>query len=386
VKPDRVTIWSHSQAPFHSQHSVAKILGIDHEKVRLIWVESSGLYGRADPDDAPPAAAYLSQQVGRPVRLVWTRQQEHGWGPVAPASTFSFRGGVDASGKIVGWEQQEWSYGYFTYGQELALIQAQAGNPQQVSNGAIFQRPPYAIANQKAIATSVPPVLRGLYMRSPGYIQYVFAGEQFMDELALAAGADPIEFRLKHATDKRLIGVLEAVREAAGWTKRTSPQNAPGSKPRVVTGRGVAVIANQQLCYVATVAEIEVDRVTGKVRVKRMVQAVDPGLIVNPEGLKAQIEGATIYGVSRALKEQVVFDRKRVTSADWAGYDILRFTETPEIKIAMINRTDLEPGGVGEPPNTTPPGAIGNAFFDATGVRMRQAPFTPARVRAALKA
>jgi nicotinate dehydrogenase subunit B len=386
VRPDQVTVWSHSQAPFHSAHSVADVLGIAHDKVRLIWVESSGLYGRADPDDAPPAAALLSQAVGKPVRLVWTRQQEHGWGPVAPASTFSLRAGLDASGKIVGWDHEEWSYGYFTYGQELALLQVKKADPQQVFNAALFQRPPYSIANVRAVGTSVPPVLRGLYMRSPGTIQYAFAAEQFMDELAAASGQDPIEFRLRHATDKRLIAVLEAARDASGWQKRTFPNNAKGTKPRVVTGRGIAVVANQQQTYVATVAEIEVDRVTGKVRAKRMVVAVDPGIVVNPDGINAQIEGATLYGLSRVLKEQVIFDKKKVLTPDWSGYDILRFTETPPVKIALVDRKDLEPGGIGEPPNTVVPGAVGNAFFDATGVRMRQLPLTPARVKAALKA
>jgi CO/xanthine dehydrogenase Mo-binding subunit len=249
-------------------------------------------------------------------------------------------------------------------------------------------------------------------MRSPGRIHTNFAGEQFMDEIAAATRQDPILFRLRHLSDNtdpytltsikpRMTAVLDAVKQASGWETRPSPGPAAASKSRVVSGRGIAIVASQRSAYIANVAEVQVDKKTGKVRVTKMTVAADGGQIVNPTGIRAQIEGATLFSMSRALKEQVVFDKSKVMSTDWVSYPILRFEDVPEaVNVVLIDRPTLSQAGsfdngrmgtyvnsgIGEPPNTVVPAAIGNAFFDATGVRMRQAPFTPARVRAALKA
>jgi nicotinate dehydrogenase subunit B len=389
VKTDEATVYAGTQDPAKTRSAIARLLDVPEQNVRVVPVEPSGCYGRLAVDDATVAAAVLSQHVGRPVRVQMTRGQEHTWEPLQPPSTFSFRAGVDASGKIIAWDHQEWTWGYV--GDELPVMliprgKIKAGAPPHVrppGGGAVSA---YTFANARVVGNPVAPLLRGLFMRSPGRIQVNFAGEQFMDEIAAATGQDPIAFRLRHTTDERTAAVLNDVAKAAGWESRPSPSLDARSSARIARGRGVAVVAGQRNTYVATVAEVEVDRRTGNVRVRRMTVAVDPGLVVNPDGIRAQIEGATIFATSRALKEEVRYDRIKLTTSDWLTYPILRFTEVPDVRIALLNRTDLPPGGIGEPPNTTPPAAIGNAIFDATGIRLRELPYTPARVKAGLQA
>ncbi len=404
---NQVTVWSGTQGPFSTQSAVAAMLGIPTTSVRLVAEESSGAYGRLGTDDAAPAAAFLSQQIGKPVRLQWMRQHEHAWSPQYPPSAFSFRAGVDSSGKIVAWDQQEWTWN--TSSPELSLMLASRGGP--VVGAVTFHRPPgggdvnaYAFDSQRIVGFGVTPLFRTTAMRSPGREQVNFAAEQFLDEIAAGTGQDPLAIRLRYlgenldpytsqSTKPRMTAVLQAVREAAGWQTRPSPGPDARSASRVVKGRGMSLVASQRSSYIATVAEVEVDRKTGKVTVTKMTSVVDAGQIVNPMGIKRQIEGAMIYATSRALHEQVVFDKKQILTTDWVHYPILRFNEVPDIEITLLNRPDLRGtndsyvnSGIGEPPNTVVPAAIGNAFFDATGVRIRDLPLTPARVRAALAA
>jgi nicotinate dehydrogenase subunit B len=244
----------------------------------------------------------------------------------------------------------------------------------------------YRFDNLRVRANTAPPLLRGTAMRSPGRVQVNFACEQFIDEIAAATGQDPIALRLRHLADERTIVVLKAASAAARWQTRPSPGPDAHTTSRIARGRGVSVVANQRSTYIATIAEVEVDRQTGNVAVKRMVVGVDPGLVINPNGLHAQIEGATIYATSRALKEEVKYNRSQVTSSDWLTYPILRFTEVPQIEITLIDQPGKPAGGIGEPPNTTPAAAIGNAIYDAVGIRLRDVPYTPSRLKAALKA
>jgi len=280
-----------------------------------------------------------------------------------------------------------------------------------VSGAVTFHRPPgggdvsaYTFDNQRMLGNGVAPLFRTTAMRSPGREQVNFSGEQFLDEVAAGTGQDPIAIRLRHlgenadpytsqSTAPRMRAVLEGVRQAAGWQTRPSPGPGASSDARVVTGRGISIVASQRSSYIATVADVAVDRKTGKVRVTKLRSVVDAGQIVNPLGIKRQIEGAMLYATSRALHEQVVFNRKEILTSDWVHYPILRFNEVPEIEITLVDRPDLRGtndsyvnSGIGEPPNTVVPAAIGNAFFDATGVRMRDLPMTPARVRAAFAA
>jgi CO/xanthine dehydrogenase Mo-binding subunit len=255
----------------------------------------------------------------------------------------------------------------------------------------------YAFETMRATGRGVTPQFRTTPMRSPGRAQINFAGEQFLDEVAATVGADPIALRAKYLADNsdpytrqgtkaRMAAVLEAARVASGWQTRPSPGPGARSNARVVSGRGISIVASQRSSYVATVAEVDVDRVTGKVTVKRLVVAVDAGQIVNPVGIRSQIEGASIYATSRALKEQVAFDKAKITNKDWTTYPILRFMEVPKVEITLLDRPELMVNsGIGEPPNTNVPAAIGNAIYDATGVRIRSLPFTRERVKTALK-
>jgi len=387
VKDDRITLYAGTQDPPGTRAATAKLLGVPLEMVRVIPIEPSGCYGRLGIDDATVAAALVSRELRKPVRVQLMRGQEHTWEPGQPPSTFSLKAGVDPSGKVVALEQQEWSWALVE--DELPVMLASSGEIKGTMPP--FFRVPgggepgnYAFANLTVLGNTVAPRLRGTAMRSPGRIQVNFAGEQFLDEIAAATGQDPIEFRLRHVADERSAAVLRAAAKAAGWVSRPSPGPDARSGARIARGRGVSLVASQRSTWVATIADVEVDRQTGLVTAKRITVAVDPGIVVNPVGIEAQIEGATIYATSRTLKEEVRYNRSTVASSDWLSYPILRFMEVPDIRIELLNRTDQPPGGIGEPPNTTPAAAIGNAVFDATGIRLRELPFTPARVKAAL--
>jgi nicotinate dehydrogenase subunit B len=400
VSGGKCTVWAGTQAPFQTRQAVAAMLNMPEESVRVMSLETSGAYGRLGVDDSSQAAAFLSQQVGKPVRVQWMRQQEHAWSPQYPPSTFSFRAGIDAGGNVVAWDQTEWTWN--TVAPELPLLLSQRA--PLVAAAPNFFRPlgggdvgAYAFETMRATGRGVTPQFRTTPMRSPGRAQINFAGEQFLDEVAATVGADPIALRAKYLADNsdpytrqgtkaRMAAVLEAARVASGWQTRPSPGPGARSNARVVSGRGISIVASQRSSYVATVAEVDVDRVTGKVTVKRLVVAVDAGQIVNPVGIRSQIEGASIYATSRALKEQVAFDKAKITNKDWTTYPILRFMEVPKVEITLLDRPELMVNsGIGEPPNTNVPAAIGNAIYDATGVRIRSLPFTRERVKTALK-
>jgi CO/xanthine dehydrogenase Mo-binding subunit len=388
VRPDRVTLYAGTQDPPGTRADAAKMLGVPLDTVRVIPVEPSGCYGRLGIDDATVAAALISKEVGKPVRVQLMRDQEHAWEPGAPPSVFAFKAGVDATGKIIALEQSEWTWGLVEA--ELPVMLTTDNSELKATFPAFFriagggETGNYQFANHTATGYTVAPRLRGTAMRSPGRIQINFSGEQFLDEIAAATKQDPIEFRLRHTSDPRSIAVLQAAAKAAGWETRPSPGPDATSNARIARGRGVSFVASQRSTWVATIADVEVDRQTGNVTVKRINVAVDPGIVVNPVAIEAQIEGATIYATSRALKEEVRYTKSKIATTDWVSYPILRFTEIPDINITLLNRPDQPPGGIGEPPNTTPAAAIANAIFDATGVRLRELPFTPARVKAAL--
>jgi len=248
----------------------------------------------------------------------------------------------------------------------------------------------YQFPNVRAVAHVIPtfdPVaspLRTTHLRDPNGPATAFAVESFMDEMASSAGADPIEFRLKHISDPRAKAVLTAAAEKANWEKRPSPK--PNATGDVVTGRGVG-LGVRNGTYVATIAEVEVNRKTGAMHVKRLVCAHDCGLIINPDGLRGVIGANLMHSLSRAIKEEVKFDRSQVTSVDWVSYPVVRASDVPDqVDIVLINHPELPPGGAGEPSSRPTAGAIGNAIFDATGARLRQAPLTNARIKAAIAA
>lgn len=384
VKDGHATVWSGTQWPQGTRRDLARMLGIPVENVRLIWVEASGSYGRLGCDDAAADAALLSQAVGRPVRVQWMRQDEHGWEPVSPAMVMDLRGALDSQGNVIGWEFEQWSPSH-SEGEVGNLVawrlMGTAPGWDRLSGGG--GRHLYSFPNQRTVAHYIEPLLRTIYLRAPGGIQNNFAIESFVDELAAASGADPIEFRLRHLKDEGAAEVLKAVAELAGWKARPSPEKRVAGN-RLLAGRGVAFGEHTRGQRVAMIAEVEVEPRQGQVRVRKAFVASDCGLIVNPDGLKNQIEGAVLQGISRTLMEEVKFNRSAVTSLNWRSYPILTFPDVPDLEIAMLNRTNRPPSGAGEVATVPTAAAIANAIFDATGVRLRRVPFTPERLKSAL--
>ncbi len=389
VSNGQATIWSGTQGPYPLRDALAQLLGLSPANVRVIYVEASGCYGHNGADDAAADAALLSQALGKPVRVQWMRHDEHGWEPFGPAMVMEVRGGLDAQGNVVAWDYAVWSpthVGRPFGGQAGTLLAGQlVGAPRAKTlflGGERNAKHTYVFKNDRVVLHSLtasplrPSALRGL-----GGLPNTFANESFMDELAAAAGVDPTEFRLRHLTDPRAIAVLQTVAQRASWKSRPSPQAGAGESA-LATGWGLAFVQYEtENAYVATVAEVEVNRTSGEVRVKRVVLAHDCGLIINPDGLKNQIEGNAIQATSRALKEEVKFSRSGVTSLDWSSYPILTFPEVPEeVDITLLNRPDMPALGAGEPASCPIPAAIANAIFDATGARVRAMPFTPDRV------
>jgi CO/xanthine dehydrogenase Mo-binding subunit len=392
VKGDKATIWSGPQGPFRTRATVARILGLKEQNVRIIYHEASGSYGRMSTDDGAEDAALLSRAVGAPVRVQWMRHDEHGWEPKGPAQLDEAKAGIDGDGKLTAWDFTDYSQPWTASGSTPLLASRQVGmqptNPGG-PNGTQSSGEIYAMANQKILANHInwhfpePITLRTSNLRAPGDIARCFASESLLDEIAADLKLDPVEFRLRHLeNNKRGAECLKAAADKAGWQKRPSP--APATPGDIAKGRGIA-LTQRATTYVATVAEVDVNRSTGRVSVKRIVCSHDCGLMINPDGVKNQVEGNVLQGVSRALFEEVTFDANGVTSLDWVSYPILRFPDVPDLDIVLINRPEMEPLGAGEGATIPPAAAIANAIFDAVGVRLREGPFTPQRVLAGLK-
>jgi CO/xanthine dehydrogenase Mo-binding subunit len=385
VKADGATVWGASQSIYGTRALIAGLLGVPQDKVKVIFAEGAGCYGRNLQDDAACAAALMSQLAGKPVRVQLTRDQEHGWEFYGPATLVDIRGSVDATGLIT-------SYDYTSYQQPWVFSEAteyMSGRPLSLGGfgGADTENAgsQYKIANHRVLGKSVPNdsgLPKVAYLRAPAAPQALFASEQMIDELAVAAGMDSVAFREKNIENFRWLAALKEAARLAGWDARVSGSEV--GKGRILKGRGIA-IGGFASTYAAIVAEIEVDTVTGKIRVKHVYAAHDCGQIVNHNTVEQQVEGCVIQGVSRALIEEVTFSKSRVTSLDWESYPILRYKDAPEISMTLLDRPELRSSGAGEPATAPVPAAIANAFFDATGKRIRTMPMTPARVRAALK-
>ncbi len=393
VQGDKATIWSGPQGPFRTRGTVAAILGLKEQNVRIIYHEASGSYGRMSTDDGAEDAALLSRAAGAPVRVQWMRHDEHGWEPKGPAQLDEVKAALDDDGKLAAWDFNDYSQPWTASGSTPLLASLQVGmkptNPGG-SNGTQGGGEIYAVANQSILAHHInwhfaePIPLRTSNLRAPGDVARCFASESFIDEIAAEQKIDPLEFRLRHLSNNpRGAECLKAAAEKAAWQKRPSP--APAQSGNLARGRGIA-LTNRANTYVAAVAEVEVNKTTGRVAVKRITCAHDCGLMINPDGVKNQVEGNIVQGVSRAIFEEVGFDAAGgVTSLDWASYPILRFGDLPELDIVLINRPDMQPLGAGEGATIPPAAAIANAIFDAVGVRLREGPFTPRRVLAALQ-
>jgi len=396
-KDGNLTSWSASQATHALRRQLAEMFAMPPENVRCIYLEGAGCYGRNGHEDAAAEAALLAKAVGRPVRVQWSRADEHGWDPKGPPTLIDLRAKVDASGNVTAWESEFFIPQGAAPGSVVGLLPADlAGMPtaQQMAPGGITGNSaiPYKFANVKTVCHRLETTpFRPSWIRAPGRLQNCHANESFMDELAAAAGADPLEFRLKHLdpADKRGLEVLDRLAALARWEKRRSPQtnNASNVAGNVAKGRGLTYVKYElSRTYIGAVAEVEVDRSTGQIDVTRFYIVHDCGQIINPDGVKAQIEGNIIQTVSRTLIEELTFDRNMVTSLDWASYPILKFPQVPDIVIELIDRPSEKPWGVGEPSASVVPSAISNAVFDATGVRLRSIPYTPAKVKTAMQA
>jgi CO/xanthine dehydrogenase Mo-binding subunit len=378
-----LTVWCSSQGVFPLRGALADLLELPVERVRLIFMEGAGCYGQNGADDVAADAALMARAVGRPVRVQWSREDEFAWEPKSPAMLMEARGGLDEHGQIIGWQYDVWSPSHANRprrGLDLIagqLVAGQGAPPTAFFFGGQRNAPTdYAIPNTRVTMHGIArSPLRASSMRTLGGAANTFANESLMDEMALAAEVDPVAFRLRHLTDERARAVVEAAARQARWDEPL----AAGM------GRGMAFARYENSeAYVAAVAEVAVDATSGAVRVRRVVVAHDCGLIVNPDGVRNQIEGNVIQATSRALKEEVRFDATHITSLDWESYPILKFSEVPEIECVLIDRPDVTPVGAGESTTVVVAPAIANAIANATGVRLRQLPFTPDRVRQAL--
>ena len=407
----QMTIYSNDMKSYGLRTGVASFLGMPRDRVRVVWMEGPQLYGRTAADDAGFEAAYLAKEIGRPVRMQWMRHEETAWDVKGPAYTFKLRGGLDAQGNLLALEYDSRSadYNHIGYNDPDTVLIAQLMGRRPAAPAAGSARTPsemYVIPNRRVTThvVGLPLVwespLRVGNLRDPNGPQVTFAGESFIDELAAAAKTDPVEFRLKLLTADssddeefkrtRSIAVIKAAAAEYGWDTRPSPK--PVGKGPILTGRGISY------CYrgrtvVAEIAEVEVNRETGHVWVKRFVCAHDCGLVINPGGLRRTIEGNLLYGLSRALHEEVQFDTEKVTSVDWRTHPTLTHADTPaRIDVVVVNgdpnpkRPDLPHYGAGEPSCKPTIAAVANAIYDATGVRIRRVPFRDERVLAALEA
>lgn len=405
---DQLTIYSNDMKSYGMRNGVAQFLDIPRDRVRVIWMDGPQAYGRTAAEDAGFEAAFLAMELGRPVRMQWMRDEETAWDTKGPAYSFKMRGGLDDRGKLLGldYDIRAVDYNHVGYNEYDSVLIAQLiGMRRTPSSGrASVPTDKYAVANKRMSThvVSLPLIwetpLRTGNLRDPDGPQVTFASESFIDELAVEAGADPIEFRMNllTASDEedggfkraRSIAVVQAAAESYGWEKRTSPK--PPATGDILTGRGFAYSFRSET-VVAEIVDVEVNRKTGHVWVKRIVCAHDCGLVVNPEGLRHTVECALQYALSRALHEEVRFDTEKVLSTDWGSHPSLRHADTPEsIEIVLMNgdpnpdRPDLPHYGAGEASCKPFLPAVANAIYDATGVRLRRVPFRAAAVLAAL--
>ncbi|HEY2257572.1 MAG TPA: molybdopterin cofactor-binding domain-containing protein [Variovorax sp.] len=387
------TVWTHSQGVFPLRAALAQLVGQPEETVRCIHTQGAGCYGHNAADDVAGDAVLLARAMpGRPVRVQWMREDEHAWEPFGPPMVTEAKATLDAGGAIGQWQFEVWSNTHSARpGAAGDLLAAQhLGRPftpspprpgaQPEGAGDRNAIPLYAIANARVVHHFLPDTpLRVSALRSLGAYMNIFSIESFMDELALAAGSDPVAFRLRHLEDPRALDVIRLAADQIGWT---GLRRAPGR------GRGFAFARYKNLAaYAAMACEVEVQRDTGEVRILRVVAAIDSGEIVNPDGIRNQIEGGIVQSSSWTLNEEVSFDRTRITSRDWGGYPIARFPQIPQrIDVHLVPRPGQPFLGTGEAAQGPAAAMIANAVADATGVRLRQLPLTRERVRAALSA
>jgi isoquinoline 1-oxidoreductase len=392
-RADGLTVWSGTQNPHVLRIDLSRLLSLDEGRIDVVRMEAAGCYGRNCADDVGADAALLSRAVGRPVRVQLSRQQEHQWEPKGAAQLMDVTGAIDAAGAL-------WSYDFLTRypsndAPTLALLLTGVvpAEPRMLEMGDRTAVPPYAYPHTRIACDDTPAIVRAAWLRGVSALPNSFAHEAFIDELAAEAGADPVEYRLRHLPDYRAAELLQAVATHAGWRSGAAGSRGRPQQDGLLRGRGVAYaryihskFPGFGAAWSAWIVDLEVSPVTGRIAVRRVVVGQDTGMVVNPDGVRHQIHGNVVQSLSRALKEQVSFDSAGPVNREWGSYPLLTFPELPAIEVVLMERQDQPPMGAGESASVPGAAAICNALFDATGVRFRAPPFTPAKVKAALDA
>jgi nicotinate dehydrogenase subunit B len=391
VRGDGVRVWSGTQNPHPLRADLAILLQRPEHEIDLIRMEAAGCYGRNCADDVTADAVLLSRAVGRPVRVQLTREQEHAWEPKGTAQLIDVNGGLNADGSVAAYD---FATRYPSNGAPtlaLLLTGMIPAVPDIFHMGDRTAIPPYDYDAMRVVAHDMPPIVRASWLRGVSALPNSFAHESYIDELATEAGVDPIEYRLRYLKDSRAADLVNAVAQRAEWTPR-SVWKQPFAEGDIVRGRGFAYalyvhgpFPGKPAAWSAWITDVAVDKSTGDVSVTRVVAGQDSGLMINPDGVRHQIHGNVIQSTSRALMEEVSFDRASVTSREWGAYPIIKFPDIPKIDVLMLPRQDQPPLGVGESASVPSAAAIANAIFDATGVRFRELPFTPERILAGLR-
>lgn len=388
---DHTRVWSGTQNPHHLRTELARLIHRREAEIEVIRLEAAGCYGRNCADDVTADAVLLSRAVGRPVRVQLTREQEHAWEPKGTAQLMDVNGGINADGSVAAYD---FATRYPSNGAPtlaLLLTGEVPNTPAVFEMGDRTAIPPYDYENLRVTAHDMPPIVRASWLRGVSALPNTFAHESWIDEAASEAGVDPIEYRLRYLKDQRAIDLVNAVAERAGWQPRPVRQE-PKSEGDIVRGRGFAYalyvhskFPGYGAAWSAWIADVAVNKATGDVSVTRVVAGQDSGLMINPDGVRHQIHGNVIQSTSRALMEEVSFDRTSVTAREWGAYPIIKFPDVPKIDVLMLPRQDQPPLGVGESASVPSAAAIANAIYDATGVRFRELPFTPERILKGLR-
>ncbi|MFS2159443.1 molybdopterin cofactor-binding domain-containing protein [Pseudomonas sp. Pseusp122] len=390
-REDGIRVWSGSQNPHLLRADLAWLLECPEERIEIIRMEAAGCYGRNCADDVCADAVLLSRAVGLPVRVQLTREQEHLWEPKGTAQLMEVDGGINADGGVAGYDFQT---SYPSNGAPtLALLLTGRVDPVATlfEMGDRTSIPPYDFEHMRVTINDMSPIVRASWMRGVSALPNTFAHESYIDELAFAAGVDPIEYRLRYLNDERAAELVRSTAARADWKPRTAPMQTPAEN-NILRGRGFAYaryihskFPGFGAAWAAWVADVAVDKISGEVSVTRVVIGHDAGMMVNPDGVRHQIHGNVIQSTSRVLKERVTFEESTVASKEWGGYPILTFPQVPQIDVMMMPRQSEPPLGAGESAAVPSAAAIANAIYDATGIRFRELPITAERVLAALK-
>ncbi|WP_298252150.1 molybdopterin cofactor-binding domain-containing protein [Bradyrhizobium sp.] len=390
-RDDQACVWSGTQNPHILRGDLALLLQRPESEIEVIRMEAAGCYGRNCADDVSADAVLLSRAVGRPVRVQLTREQEHVWEPKGAAQLIDVRGGLNADGGVAGYDFATRYPSNAAPTLALLLTGAISPTPAVSEMGDRTAIPPYDYDHLRVVAHDMPPIMRAAWLRGVSALPNTFAHESYIAELAAEAEVDPIEYRLRYLRDPRAVDLVNAVAERAGWKPRPVWQEKE-DEGDVVHGRGFAYALYVHsrfpgfgAAWSAWIADVAVNKATGDVSVTRVVAGQDSGLMINPDGVRHQIQGNVIQSTSRALMEEVPFSGSSIASREWGAYPIIKFPELPDIDVLMLPRLDQPPLGVGESASVPSAAAIANAIFDATGVRFREPPFTPERILAGLR-